>query len=105
MSNETMGPAEKACREFEERTAGWGRNGERLEKYGRRRWNLAERLEYIRLHLNELHERGDDDEDHNNACGIGAIHFVREYIDVFDPEEWKKLDKERAREDWEGIWD
>jgi hypothetical protein len=97
-----MGPAEKACREFEERTAGWERNGERLEKYGRRRWNLAERLEYIRLRLNELHE-DNEDEDWNNINGMIAIHFVREYLDIFDLAEWKKIDEERAREDREGT--
>ena len=105
MNNGTMGPAKKACREFEERTTGWGRNSERLEKYGRRRWNLAERLEYIRLHLNEIHEDGNDDgesEEFNNIRGLSAIQFVREYLDVFDPADWKKIDEERAQEDREG---
>jgi hypothetical protein len=90
-----MGPAEKACRAFEE--AAFDCN--RIDTLGRRRWNLAERLEYIRLSLNRIHEEGSDDEEWNNIRGMGAIGFVREYEDKYTAEEWAAIDDERARED------
>ena len=90
-----MGPAEKACRKFEE--AAFDCN--RLHTLGRRRWNLAERLEYIRLQLNEIHEEGNEEEEWNNIRGMSAIHFVSEYMDEYNPKGWAAIDEERADED------
>lgn len=90
-----MGPAEKACRAFEE--AAFDCN--RLHTLGRRRWNLAERLEYIRLSLNEIHEEQNNDDDWNNVRGMSAVGYVRDYMGKFSPGEWAEIDEERARED------
>ena len=67
---------------------------ERLSTLGRRRMNLEERLEYLRLCLNREKESPEKDP----FFGLGVItSFLFEYLE--DPSKWEEIDMERQRED------